>query len=153
MKKENNNLVIGVIIILLAVLIVIAFNSFLNKKKESIEEIKSVRVVDINLLNSVVAEQENHECLLCGAIGDCRSKSLKLSFQVDANTQSISCKVYNNEEPEGLGYSSAYSGMNVYPVFRDYSNSPQKYKVCCILTFSKSPSPVCSKEYKYANPC
>ncbi len=156
MRKEERNRIIEIIVIIAAtVFIVFAADYFLDKKEVEKEEteIKSVRIVDVNFLNTVVGK-EVEACYSCiTTYRECRLKSFKLAFQVDTTSKNISCKVYNNGEAEALGYSSAYAGMNVYPVFRDYSKSPQKYKVCCIYSYPKSNSPVCSEEYKYLNPC
>lgn len=156
MKKEGKNWILGAIaIIVITVAIVFAINSYLEKKEieKGKTEIKSIRVVDVSLINSASPEQEYNACLLCKGGGICPKGSLKLSFQLDTPSKYISCNAYDNGVAKSLGYSTAYNGMNVYPVFRDYSKSPQKYKVCCIYTFSKIDSPVCSEEYTYQNPC
>lgn len=100
-----------------------------------------------------------NDCKLCSTSKSqevCKGGSLKLTFNIDSKaTNTLSCKVYNNGEmyPSNNETYAFNSGLNVMQYApRDYTFSPQTYKICCKSTIQDELE-VCSNEYSYVNPC
>lgn len=93
-----------------------------------------------------------HICMTSNSQEICTRGTLKLTFQIDSKaTVSLNCQFYNNGE--ATDKSVFNPGLNVQNyVSRDYSKSPQKYKVCCTNPSTNEPQ-VCSEEYPFRNPC
>ncbi len=175
MTKKNNKTwyIIGGIVLIVLVIILFKYNSFKNQEAGRLEynKINSVKIIDVGLINT--PQQEANQCTSCrygyitspegvkqqvyGA-SDCKAGSLKLTFHIYTNKkdpQSVGCKIYNNDniEPDTGDYIFD-PGLNVYRyAWRDYSQNPQRYKVCCTGDYINNEPAVCSEEYSYNNPC